>query len=146
MQIVQAPLTPLHVHVRYRLGEYMRIVTSHVIAELERRNLVQGKKTSLLDAFILRMCMVLFLPPLFLFKVWKVGACDFQFDEAGIIRRSKGGELVVPWAEVVAIHSYRAGYLFAQSDAAMPVPLRVLDDKNHAILKHYIVRHQASVR
>lgn len=145
MQITESSTTLLRFHVSYRLREYMSIVTSHVISELERRNIKQGKKTSLLDVIILRSCMLLFIPPIFLFKVLQVGSCDFQFDDSGIARRSKGGELVVSWADVVAIHTYPAGYLFAQIDGAMPVPFRVLNEEQHAILKGYIVRHQASV-
>ncbi|MFC0167332.1 YcxB family protein [Pseudoduganella danionis] len=144
MQVVQPALASLRFHVSYRLGEYLGIVTSHVIAELTRRKIEQGKKISLLDILVLRSCLLLVIPPIFMFKVLKVGACDFHFDDAGITRRSKGGELVVPWAEVIAIHTYPVGYLFAQSDGAMPVPFRVLSDEQHALLKNYIVRHQPS--
>ncbi|MYN43537.1 hypothetical protein GTP23_00465 [Pseudoduganella sp. FT93W] len=145
MQVAEPSRAALRLHVRYRLGEYLGIVTSHVIAELTRRKLEQGKKISLLDIIVLRSCLLLFVPPIFIFKVLKVGACDFYFDDTGITRHSKGGELVVPWDEVVAIHTYPAGYLFAQSDGAMPVPFRVLADEQHALLKSYIIRHQPSV-
>ena len=146
MQTVESPIMPLRFHVNYRLGEYFSLVSSHVISELTRRKIEQGKKISLLDVFILRSCLCLFIPPIFLFKVLKVGSCDFNFDEAGIVRSSKGGDLVVPWSEVVAVHEYSAGYLFAQDDGAMPVPLRVLTDEQRSLLKSYIVRHQLSVR
>jgi hypothetical protein len=86
------------------------------------------------------------VPPIFLFKVLKIGSCDFHFDDIGIVRRSKQGELVVPWSEVVDIHQYPTGYLFAQIDGAMPVPLRVLTDEQHALLKNHIVRQQLSMR
>lgn len=146
MQVAEPSIASLRFHVNYRLGEYLSIVSSHVIAELARRKAEQGKKVSLLDVIVLRSCLLIFIPPIFLFKVLKVGACDFQFDDTGIVRRSKGGELFVPWSELVAIHTYPAGYLFAQSDGAMPVPLRVLNQEQHAQLKSYIVRHQPSAR
>jgi len=144
--MIESPIVPLRFHISYRLGEYFSLVSSHVISELTRRKIKQGKKISLLDVFVLRSCLCLFIPPIFLFKVLKVGSCDFTFDETGIVRRSKGGELVVPWGDVVAIHEYSAGYLFAQDDGAMPVPLRVLTYEQHALLKSYIARHQLSVR
>jgi hypothetical protein len=146
VQTAEPPIASLSFHVSYRLGEYLKIVSSHVVAELARRKTEQGKKISLLDVLILRSFLCLFVPPIFLFKVLKVGSCDFHFDDVGIVRSSKQGELVVPWREVVAVHQYPAGYLFAQVDGAMPVPLRVLTDEQHALLKSYIVRHQLSVR
>lgn len=146
MQTVEIPIASLNFHVSYRLGEYLKMVSAHVIAELARRKIEQGKKISQLDVLVLRSCLCLFVPPIFLFKVLKVGSCDFHFDDVGIVRRSKQGELVVPWSEVVAIHQYPTGYLFAQVDGAMPVPLRVLTEEQHALLKSYIVRHKPSVR
>lgn len=146
MQTSEPPIASLSFHVSYRLGEYLKIVSSHVLAELARRKIRQGKKISLLDILILRSCLFLFVPPIFLFKVLKVGSCGFHFDDAGIVRSSKQGELIVPWGEVVAVYQYPTGYLFAQADGAMPVPQRVLTDEQHALLKSYIVRHQLSVR
>lgn len=146
MQVAESPIAALRFRVSYQLGEYLRIVTAHVLAELARRKIEQGKKISRLDVVILRTCLLLFVPPIFLFKVLKVGTCDFHFDDTGIVRRSNGGELVVPWAEIVAIHTYPAGYLFAQIDGAMPVPFRVLSDEQHVLLKGYIARHQPAVR
>lgn len=144
MQVAQIPIAPLSFHVSYRLGEYLKIVSSHMVTELARRKIKQEKKISPLDVLILRSCLYLFVPPIFLYKVLKVGSCDFNFDDEGIVRRSKQGELVIPWSEVVAIHQYPAGYLFAQVDGAVPVPLRVLTDEQHALLKNYIVRHEQS--
>jgi len=146
VQTIEPPVVPLRFHVSYRLREYFRLVSSHVIAELARRKIEQGKKISAFDVFILRSCLCLFVPPIFLYKVLRVGSCDFKFDETGIVRRSKGGDLVVPWAQIVANHKYPAGYLFAEADGAMPVPLRALTDEQHAVLKTYIDRHQLLVR
>lgn len=146
LQAARPSFASLSFHVNYRLVEYLKIVSSHMVAELARRKIEQGKSISLLDVLIIRSCLFLFVPPIFLFKVLKVGSCDFHFDDIGIVRRSKQGELVVPWNEVTAIHQYPAGYLFAQVDGAMPVPLRVLTDEQHALLKRYIVRHQPSER
>jgi hypothetical protein len=146
VQAAEPQIASLSFHVSYRLGEYLKMVSAHTIAELARRKIEQGKKISPLDVLILRSCLCLFVPPIFLFKVLKVGSCDFHFDDAGIVRRSKQGELVVPWSEVVAIHQYPTGYLFAQIDGAMPVPLRVLTDEQHALLKSHIVRQQLWVR
>lgn len=132
----------LNFHVKYRLGEYRSLVTSHVIADFTRLKAGQGKQVKRLDLFLLRAMLYLFTPPIFLFKVLKVGSCDFKFDDAGIVRSTKLGELVVPWADIVQIHEYPAGYLFAKANGAMPVPLRVLTDAQLAQLKSYIARHQ----
>lgn len=134
----------LSFHVSYRLGEYRSLVTSHVIADFTRRKAEQGKEAGWLDLFILRATLYLFTPPIFLFKVLKVGPCDFKFDDAGIVRSSKSGEIVVPWAEIGQIHEYPAGYLFAKGNGAMPVPLRVLTHEQLAQLKSYVARHRLS--
>lgn len=135
----------LNFHVSYRLGEYRSLVSSHVIADFTRRKAEQGKKVRWMDVLILRVTLYLFIPPIFLFKVLKVGACDFKFDDAGIVRRSKLGEIVVPWAKIVQIHEYPTGYLFKKDNGAMPVPRRVLTDKKLEELQSYVARHRVEL-
>lgn len=139
---ISPPTQALNFRVRYRLGEYFSLVTSHVIADLARRKTAQGKQVGWMDVLILRTTLCLFIPPIFLFKTLQVGPCEFRVDDAGIVRKSKVGELVVPWSEIVAIHEYPAGYLFAKDNGAMPVPLRVLTTDQLIQLKHYVALHR----
>ncbi|WP_070246641.1 YcxB family protein [Duganella phyllosphaerae] len=98
----------------------------------------RGKTLGRRDAWTLRCCVYLFAPPIFLFKVLRVGACDFRIDSAGIVRSAKSGVVTVPWSDLVAIHEYPAGYLFAKKTGAMPVPYRVLTDVQRLALDHFI--------
>ncbi|MRW93876.1 hypothetical protein GJ699_28180 [Duganella sp. FT80W] len=145
MQDGQSQNVPISFHVSYRLGEYLSLVTSHVIADLRRRKSEQGKALRWYDLPILKGTLYLVGPPIFLFKVLRVGACDFKFDDMGIVRNSKSGELVVPWSGVEAIHEYPTGYLFAKGNGAMPVPLRALSTEQLVQLKRYIAQHRERV-
>jgi hypothetical protein len=145
MQDGESQNVPISFHVSYRLGEYLSLVTSHLAADLKRRKIEQGKKLRWYDLPILKGTLYLLAPPIFLFKVLRVGACDFKFDDTGIVRNSKSGEVVVPWTKVEAIHEYPAGYLFAKGNGAMPVPLRVLTTEQLVQLKRYIAQHRERV-
>jgi hypothetical protein len=145
VQQAESQNVPISFHVRYRLGEYLSLVTAHVIAELRRRKSEQGKMLRWYDLPILKGTLYLVVPPIFLFKVLQVGACDFKFDDTGIVRNSKSGEVVVPWSKVETIHEYPAGYLFAKGNGAMPVPLRVLTDEQLLQLQRYIAQHRERV-
>lgn len=133
-----AGASAIEFHVSYRLAEYLAIVAAHSIADFARIKAGQGKTLSRLDAWTLRGCVYLFAPPIFLFKVLRVGACNFRIDSAGIVRSSKSGVVTVPWSDLVAIHEYPAGYLFAKKTGAMPVPYRVLTDAQRLALDHFI--------
>ena len=125
-------------HVSYRLAEYLAIVAAHSVADFARVKAGQGKTLGRRDAWTLRCCVYLFAPPIFLFKVLRLGACDFRIDSTGIVRSAKSGVVTVPWSDLVAIHEYPAGYLFAKKTGAMPVPYRVLTDAQRLALDHFI--------
>jgi hypothetical protein len=122
-------------HVRYGLWEYMRLASAHVMAELARRKQAEGKPLRRTSRWTLHALLWLVCPPIFLFKSLRVGACDFTIDKDGLVRRSKSGEIVVPWADVVAVHRYPDGYLIAKENGAMPIPFRVLSARQRRDLK-----------
>ena len=129
-------------HVNYRLAEYLSIVSAHSVVEAARQQASQGKTLSRLGVWTVRCSVYLFVPPIFMLKVLTVGACDFRIDATGIARNSKSGPVTVPWASLVAIHEYPAGYLFAKSNGAMPVPYRVLTAGQRLALDAYVIRYR----
>jgi hypothetical protein len=129
--------TPVSFHVDYRLGEYLKLLFRHVLADVTRHKEEQGKQTGWMDLLVLRATLYLFAPPIFLFKLLRIGKCDFTFDDAGIVRNSKAGELVLPWDKISEIYEYPEGFLFAKENGALPVPLRVLTDSQVDALKAY---------
>lgn len=128
--------------VRYRLSEYLAILSHHIAVEITRQKKERGKKIGSIDLLIARACFYIVAPPIFLYKVIRIGTCQFKFDDSGIVRNSKQGNLVVPWAKVSSIHEYAEGILFAKDGGAILIPLRVLSEVNLNILRQYITRHR----
>ncbi|MGK5024521.1 hypothetical protein [Janthinobacterium sp. RB2R34] len=137
-----AGASAIEFHVSYRLADYLAIVAAHSVADFARIKAGQGKTLSRLDALTLRCCVYLFVPPIFLFKVLRVGACDFRIDSTGIVRSSKSGVVTVPCSDLVAIQEFPVGDLFAKKTGAMPEPYRVLNDIQRSALDAYVARYR----
>jgi hypothetical protein len=63
----------------------------------------------------------------FAYKSRKVGSCSFRFDANGVRRRSKVGEMTIPWERIVAVTRFSQCYLMELERGGLPVPYRCLD-------------------
>lgn len=124
--------------VRYRLREYLSLVSAHAQSELARRRHADGKPLRKRDLLGLRLSLWLLAPPIFAFKTSRLGACRFSIDRDGIVRGSKMGEMVMAWSDVRAVHEYPTGYLIAKDKGALPVPYRVLNAQQRRLLQSFI--------
>ena len=106
--------------VTYRLGEYLALVNEHVLATASPEN------ADKLQSLFYRSLLAVVGSVMFAYKSFRVGTCSFTIDQSTVTRRSRGGELVVPWSEVTAVHEYKLGYLIAKKSGAMPIPYRAL--------------------
>jgi len=106
--------------VTYRLGEYLSLVRSHVLATGPHPN------PSRLARLQVTLTLALVGTAMFLVKSRRIGSCAFLVDVRGITRTSNEGPVLVPWARVVALHAYETGYLVELREGAMPIPYRVL--------------------
>ena len=129
--------------VRYRLGEYLSILNEHVVGTLLPRE-IDLKPPSRLQSFFYRMPLNVLGSVLFLYKSARVGTCRFAVDQAGIVRRSKQRELVVPWSEVTCAYRYQAGYLITKKEGSMPIPYRVLSPGQRTSLEALLAPHLAT--
>lgn len=111
---------PLSFSVTYRLREYLSLVRSHVLATAGQ------PRPTRLDRFNVTVTLAVVGTVMFLIKSRRVGSCEFHVDADGITRTSNEGPVLVPWSDVVALHTYEAGYLIELGEGAMPVPYRVL--------------------
>ncbi|MGO4380982.1 YcxB family protein [Pseudoduganella sp. RAF53_2] len=128
----------INIRIKYRLGEYLSLIHSHALAEVARRKAKQGKAIGRIDSLLARGAVWLFGPPIFAFKVLKVGECSFAIDESGLVRQSKTGEMVLPWSSVVALHEYPVGYIIMKANGGLPIPFRVLTTEQRELLATYI--------
>jgi hypothetical protein len=77
--------------------------------------------------FMLGPWVALVATPIFLLKRWRMGACDFTFDEERIERVTARGHLSKTWRDVLFVHRYSQGYLVVLTKGAIPIPYRCLD-------------------
>jgi len=127
--------SPIEFSVNYRLGEYLTIVRSHVLATAFPPNL--GRLQRVFSLGLLSVVSTV----LFFYKSWRVGTCTFKIDGAGITRDSKGGSFTVPWSDVTAIYKRDPGYLIAKEKGAMPIPFRVLSADQLSRLATLVAPH-----
>lgn len=114
--------------VRYRLGEYLAFVTEHSFATEEALRKTRGA-TRVLAYLFQRVVTTL----AYVYKMYRVGRCDFVITPAGVSRRTKRGTSSVQWSSVRAVHTYSPGYLVELQQGAVPIPFRVLDAGQQAL-------------
>lgn len=85
----------------------------------------------------------LLAPPLFLLKKKAVGKCEFTIDRQGIVRRSKSGNLELPWSYVLRVHRLSEAYLVEKDGGAMPLPYRVFTVAQREAFESFL--HENSV-
>ena len=106
--------------VRYRQGEYLSIVREHILAQPSLASSGQ------LNRALLSALASIFGTVFFLVKSLRIGACQFQIGDSGIVRESRHGKKKILWREVTGIRRYNSGYLIELGTGAMPIPYRVL--------------------
>lgn len=114
--------------VTYRLQEYLVFVTEHSFDTEEALRCTRGLKRRLIAIAQKAVAAAGFFR-----KMRRVGECRFVIDSAGLSRRSKNGVGSVPWSRVKAIHTYTPGFLVELESGAMPVPFRVLSDRQREL-------------
>lgn len=131
--------------VRYRLLEYVQLVSAHMQAELARRKRAEGKQLKGGERRLLQALLWLICPLMFFYKTLKVGACSFVIDEAGLVRACSGGQIKLPWSQVAAVYEYPAGYLVLECDGAMLVPFRALSPQQRVDLAALIQPYRGAL-
>lgn len=119
--------------VRYGLREYLSVVLDHLPVAVQARG-----RTHQRIGFLSRLAVALLVTPMFLFKRWRVGDCQFELDANGITRRSRRLPITVSWREATAVHRYRGAYLVVNGRGAMPLPHRCFSEKQRQHFERWI--------
>src|SRR5258706_3786785 len=114
-------MLPISVTVSYGLKEYLGFLREHLNVVLLEQGAKKSKLVSTLGRFATWLLLLVVAPPVSLYKVVCVGECRFTIDPTNIVRVSKMGELVIPWATVTAVHCYEPGYLIAMKVGSVPI-------------------------
>ena len=125
-------MLPISVTVSYGLREYLRFLREHLNVLLLERAAKKSRQVSTAGRLVTWLLLLVIAPPVFLYKVVRVGKCRFTIDSTNIVRASKIGELVIPWSTVTAVHCYEPGYLIAMKVGAVPIPYRVFNAEQAA--------------
>jgi len=118
--------------VRYRLADYRAFMFDHLATRAPRMGRLARSLASWRSSVV------------FAVKSWRLGACSFTVDGAGIMRTALGGSTQFPWADVAAVHRYRTGYLVDTLSGAIPLPYRELDAARRAALDTLFEWHEAA--
>jgi len=120
------PALPVRFEVTYRLREYLDIVRAHTFANVIPVDVSRAQR------IFYRAMLTAVGTLLFVYKSNRVGTCSFTLDAVGVTRRSKCGEVSLPWADVTVVHQYGPGYLIAKKTGAMPIPFSALSEGQKA--------------
>ena len=124
------PPQPLVFHVSYRLGEYISMLSEYSPRSVGNAAAMQVAKASIWakllpsSKWFERICIYLIAPPIFLYKVFRVGQCTFSVDTERIERTSKTGPMSIPWKDVAFVQRLTEGYLVELERGGMPLPYR----------------------
>jgi YcxB-like protein len=114
-------MTPIEISVSYGLCEYLSIVQDHLPSVLARTGTAPARNT---PGVFSRAMVAAAASISFFLKKWRMPVCDFLIDEEHIRRKTRLGELVVPWSELICIHRYSRGYLLEKANGSIPLPYR----------------------
>lgn len=131
-------MSPFTVLVKYQLREYISIICdfAQYAGKTKRRSELvhplsrQEKKIGVLT----KAGLAIVATPIFFYKVFRVGACEFSFTENGLTRKSKGVTLDVSWRDIQYAYVLSEAFLFAKAVGALPVPYRCLSNAQRECL------------
>src|SRR5471032_2904019 len=128
--------------VSYSLRDYLSFVRDHLPAMMEMM-VAEGKEKRALPKFTYLLFMV-GSTIAFFFKKRAMPVCNFVIDAKEIRRTTRGGTLVVPWSDLIAVRRYSQGYLIDKgSKGAMPLPYRCFSPEQAPIMEGFIHAFEA---
>ncbi len=135
---------PFTVIVKYQLSEYISVIcdfAQYAGKTRRRSDLVhplarQEKKIGVLT----KAGLAIVATPIFFYKVFRVGTCEFTFTEVGLTRKSKATTLDVSWQDIQYAYALSQAFLFAKAVGALPVPYRCLSNAQREWLGGFVNR------
>jgi hypothetical protein len=127
---------PLQFSVRYALPEYVSFMWQHGGYLIRRRRMGRAATCYLLAKSTSAAAFH------FVAQGRSRNTYEFTIDAHGIIRASRSGVTLIPWADVSAIRTYSRGFLMVLKRGTLPLPFRCLSAEQSGA----IVKLAASVR
>jgi hypothetical protein len=115
--------TIIRLTISYTLAEYLSFVQDHLQPGTLSRALIVAAATLS-----------------FLLKKSTMPICDFVITDEHI-RRTNVGELIVPWAEVRAVHRYSQGFLVEKAKGGLPLPYRCFSTSERADFDRLVAKY-----
>jgi hypothetical protein len=119
----------IYVKVDYERKEYLDVLRQYFAQD--------PKQKKVFEKWYNRFFLWLIGSIQFKYKKFRVGKCDFKIDEHSIKRASKFGDLEKSWDEIEMVLELQDSYFIKTNSGAMPLPKRVLSDKNQNLFKVY---------
>jgi len=125
---MQQPIPQIEVDVSYQLGEYADLLREVIAMETKALNQPTSQINPLNWPVVQSVILAIVIPPIFAWKMLRVGRCVFVFSAEGISRTSKGVIAYRTWQQVKTVQRLHAAYLIELVEGgAMPIPFREMD-------------------
>jgi YcxB-like protein len=130
--------------VSYGLREYLSFVRDHLPAMIEM--MIAEGKLKRAPSKVTYPLFVVGSTIAFFFKKRAMPVCDFVIDAKEIRRTTRGGTLVVPWSDLIAVRRYSQGFLIDKgSKGAMPLPYRCFSPEQALMMEGFIQAFDAEL-
>ena len=122
----------IEIDVSYQLAEYRQLLHEVIAMDMVARNEHLNRASPWSWPIVQSVVLAVVVPPIFAWKMLRVGRCAFVFSAAGISRTSKGRTAFRTWHQVKHVQRLQAAYLIELVEGgAMPIPFREMDTEQH---------------
>lgn len=129
---MEHPNPRIQIDVSYRLTEYRQLLRDVIAMELATQNVPVNRAHPWNWPIVQIAFLAILIPPVFAWKMLRVGRCLFVFSAAGISRTSKGFTASRSWDQVKSVQRLSAAYVIELVEGgAMPIPFRAMDVDQH---------------
>lgn len=122
----------IEIDVSYQLAEYRQLLHEVIAMDMVARNEHLNRTSPWNWPIVQSVVLAVVVPPIFAWKMLRVGRCAFVFSAAGISRTSRGRTAFRTWHQVKHVQRLQAAYLIELIEGgAMPIPVREMDTEQH---------------
>lgn len=118
----------IKIDVTYQLAEYRQLLHDVIAMDMATGNAQTNPASPWNWPIVQKVVLAIVVPPIFAWKMLRVGRCAFVFSAAGLSRTSKGRTAFRTWDQVKHVQRLQAAYLIELVEGgAMPIPFREMD-------------------
>lgn len=129
----------VEIDVSYQLSEYRQLLHDVIAMDMATGNVQTHPASPWNWPIVQKVVLAIVVPPIFAWKMLRVGRCLFVFSSAGISRTSKGITASRTWDQVKHVQRLQAAYLIELLEGgAMPLPLREMDTAQRRQFEHLL--------